>query len=224
MADHPFFADPAKLRALLLTSLSVTDALRQADLRPHIGTFQAIKRASDRHGLGAQYQELTLRGRNRRRERFSVVWDRERLLAAAEGASTMVEVMTALGFSETSSGNRQRVRMALIASDVDLPSRCRPPTDAERRAAIAWASVGRPDRSTVKRSMIAAGLLVEKCYGHGCPVADTWNDRPIVLQLDHIDGDRWNDAIENLRLLCPNCHSQTPTYSGRNIPQVHQAA
>jgi hypothetical protein len=36
------------------------------------------------------------------------------------------------------------------------------------------------------------------------------------LELDHIDGDRWNSELSNLRLICPNCHAFTPTYRGRN--------
>lgn len=43
-----------------------------------------------------------------------------------------------------------------------------------------------------------------------------WMGNKLTLQLDHIDGDNTNNCIENLRLLCPNCHSQTPTFSGRN--------
>jgi len=39
------------------------------------------------------------------------------------------------------------------------------------------------------------------------------NGKPLTLQLDHIDGNSDNDALENLRLLCPNCHTQTPTHS-----------
>lgn len=44
-----------------------------------------------------------------------------------------------------------------------------------------------------------------------------WRGRSITLELDHIDGNSSNNVRENLRLLCPNCHSQTPTWRGRNI-------
>ena len=44
-----------------------------------------------------------------------------------------------------------------------------------------------------------------------------WNDKPIVLEVDHIDGDHTNNNPKNLRLICPNCHSQTDTYKSRNI-------
>jgi len=43
-----------------------------------------------------------------------------------------------------------------------------------------------------------------------------WNDQKITLELDHIDGKHSNNTLENLRLLCPNCHSQTPTYKAKN--------
>ncbi len=45
-----------------------------------------------------------------------------------------------------------------------------------------------------------------------CNIKDIWNNKLIVLQLDHIDGDSDNNLPNNLRLLCPNCHSQTTTW------------
>jgi len=49
-----------------------------------------------------------------------------------------------------------------------------------------------------------------------CGLHAMWNNKPLKLHLDHIDGDRKNNRIDNLRLLCPNCHTQTSTYAGRN--------
>ena len=43
-----------------------------------------------------------------------------------------------------------------------------------------------------------------------------WNNKPIILEVDHIDGHHYNNDISNLRLLCPNCHSQTSTYKAKN--------
>ncbi|AGL14805.1 helix-turn-helix domain-containing protein [Actinoplanes sp. N902-109] len=51
----------------------------------------------------------------------------------------------------------------------------------------------------------------------GLRPGDSWNGKPITLQIDHINGRFLDCRAENLRFLCPNCHSQTPTHAGRNI-------
>jgi len=49
-----------------------------------------------------------------------------------------------------------------------------------------------------------------------CGILSTWNGKPLRLQVDHINGEPYNNHPDNLRLLCPNCHTQTETYSNRN--------
>ena len=48
-----------------------------------------------------------------------------------------------------------------------------------------------------------------------CGITD-WNEKPISLEMDHIDGNCKNNRLENVRLLCPNCHSQTDTFRVKN--------
>jgi 5-methylcytosine-specific restriction endonuclease McrA len=68
-------------------------------------------------------------------------------------------------------------------------------------------------RGHVKSRLITAGLLQPRCAECGIT---TWRGKPLSLELDHINGDKHDNRLENLRLLCPNCHSQTVTYAGRN--------
>jgi 5-methylcytosine-specific restriction endonuclease McrA len=55
--------------------------------------------------------------------------------------------------------------------------------------------------------------------GRKCQVCGIteWNGKSLSLEVDHIDGDHSNNNPENLRIICPNCHSQTDTYKSRNI-------
>lgn len=67
------------------------------------------------------------------------------------------------------------------------------------------------DSKAVKKKLLAAGLKKEEC--EECGLGPFWNGKKLTLQLDHKDGDRTNNSFENLRMICPNCHAQTPTFS-----------
>jgi hypothetical protein len=69
--------------------------------------------------------------------------------------------------------------------------------------------------SFLNKRLIKEGLLEEKCSIPECGITE-WQGQKISLHLDHINGNNTDNRIKNLRLLCPNCHSLTPTYCGRN--------
>jgi len=65
----------------------------------------------------------------------------------------------------------------------------------------------------VKKKLLQEKVFDYKCVE--CGISD-WNGKQIVLHLDHIDGNSSNHIKSNLRFLCPNCHSQTDTWCGKN--------
>jgi Zn finger protein HypA/HybF involved in hydrogenase expression len=67
----------------------------------------------------------------------------------------------------------------------------------------------------LKIRLLREKILEAKCYAEDCGITQ-WKGKPISLQLDHVNGDKYDHRIENLRLLCPNCHSQTETFAGKN--------
>jgi 5-methylcytosine-specific restriction endonuclease McrA len=69
------------------------------------------------------------------------------------------------------------------------------------------------NRRHVRKRLIRAGLKAAAC--EVCGLTE-WRGRPISLQLHHVNGDGGDNRIENLQIVCPNCHSQTDTWGGRN--------
>ena len=69
------------------------------------------------------------------------------------------------------------------------------------------------NRQHIKSRLLAAGVKRARC--EECGLAH-WRGGRLSMSLHHVNGDRHDNRLENLLLLCPNCHSQTPTFAGRN--------
>lgn len=67
----------------------------------------------------------------------------------------------------------------------------------------------------LKKRLIEEGVKKDEC--EQCNNPPFWNGIKLTLQLDHINGDNKDNRLENLQILCPNCHSQTNTFSGKNL-------
>lgn len=75
----------------------------------------------------------------------------------------------------------------------------------------------RQGESILKR-LISGNYKEYKC--ENCGISE-WNGKPLKLQVHHINGDHYDNRIENLQLLCPNCHTQTDTYARNNIAKTN---
>jgi hypothetical protein len=69
-------------------------------------------------------------------------------------------------------------------------------------------------RSHLRLRLIAKGLKENRC--ESCGVTD-WQGEPLSITLQHINGDGRDNRLENLMMLCPNCHAQTENFAGRGM-------
>jgi len=71
------------------------------------------------------------------------------------------------------------------------------------------------DNSTIRRMVLKWGLIPHEVCAI-CRLKPSWNGMSLTFVLDHINGKHSDHHLRNLRFICPNCNSQTPTFSGRN--------
>jgi predicted DNA-binding protein YlxM (UPF0122 family) len=79
----------------------------------------------------------------------------------------------------------------------------------------------RRNRNHIKRRLFDAGIKTRSC--ESCGLSE-WRGQPISLALHHVNGDRHDNRLQNLQILCPNCHGLTDTWAGRNIRRMRETA
>lgn len=145
-------------------------------------------------------------------------YTREQLSEAVAESRSVRQVIIRLGLNESGS-MYSSLKKAIKEWDIDnshfcgkahlkggIPSNATPLEEILRKNTTYRSS-------TLKRRLIKAGKLEDECSV--CGLGPIWEGRELTLELDHINGDRFDNRLENLRVICPNCHSQTPTFRGR---------
>jgi 5-methylcytosine-specific restriction endonuclease McrA len=131
---------------------------------------------------------------------FSKRYDWEAIAVYYEAGHSMTECISVFGFSRNAWWDA--IRRGVISPRPRLE-----PIDDVLSAGR------RRSRQHVKVRLLEAGLKEQRC--ERCGLSD-WLENPLSLELHHVNGDGLDNRLENLELLCPNCHSQTDTWGGRN--------
>jgi hypothetical protein len=155
-------------------------------------------------------------------------WSEDQLRIAVKRAKSVRQVLSLIGL-RVAGGNYKQIAKYLKFYKIDT----------SHFWGQAWnkglKGIGRPIRKLdeilvkgstfqtyqLKKRLFNAGLKVRSC--ELCGWAEYSMDGRLPLELDHINGDCTDNRLENLRVLCPNCHSLQPTHRGKNRMR-HQAS
>ncbi len=198
-------------------SRSLGEICARLGLRPGGGTYATLRRHIDRLGVDDAHLPKIVNGRVGPRRS----WTDDDLRLAVAASSSVSDVVRRLGFKPSGGMHRfvkTHIARLALATDHFLGrgwARGRPPSQGFRRqpleeilvAGSTYMNTGR-----LRQRLIAEGLKPPHC--EICGLA-TWRGEALPLQLDHVNGDHNDNRLENLRILCPNCHSLTHTWCGR---------
>ena len=151
--------------------------------------------------------------------RRSAIWDipKEEIQERVNNCNNISEMLDEFGYKRTSGSMHQIMWDVIKAYGIDV-SHFNPferkPHPKYSLDEILVPNSHYTNISELKKKLVRENRLEYKCAI--CGNRGIWENKPLQLQLDHINGDHMDHSIENLRFLCPNCHSQTDTYGGKN--------
>jgi transposase-like protein len=207
-----------ELRTAVLEGRSWREVLDALDYRYHGKNIETVRKWASRWGVSTAH--LTdRRGQPRRGSRYS---DDELARAVATSLS-YAETLRRLGYCPTGANwltlKKRVARLRISTSHFDPYAAARRRGRATRIPLEQVLVKGSTySRGTLKRRLFEEGLKERRC--ELCAQDENWRGRKMGLILDHINGVRDDNRLENLRIVCPNCAATLDTHCGRNVPRA----
>lgn len=142
--------------------------------------------------------------------------DEERLAEAVRTSTSKAEVLRKIGVNCRKAGNYDTLNKHIKRLSLDTSHFLGRGGGAIRRKIPLSEVLVRNStyaRKHLKKRLLEKRLIENRCAV--CGLGTEWNGKDLVLVLDHINGEPDDHRIENLRMLCPNCNSQTATFVGK---------
>jgi hypothetical protein len=157
------------------------------------------------------------------RQKRSNLWfiEKEILENVVKQSNSLTQILKYFGFSNKG-GNSKTLKKRLIEDKIDFShikltkasNLGKPGTKKKKDINLILVQSSDYSRHSLKQRLIEEKIIEYEC--NECKIKDSWNGKKLVLQLEHKNGISDDNRIENLCFLCPNCHSQTETYCGKN--------
>lgn len=141
-------------------------------------------------------------------------YSKEELEKIVQNSSSLKEVIDKIGYSTHSGSNSKTVKTRLENYNIDY-SHFSFKKGVERNEENVFIENSTASQQTLRRWYLKGNYTDYKCSI--CGQEPVWQDKPLTLILDHINGNNHDDRLENLRWVCPNCNQQLDTTNGKNI-------
>lgn len=197
------------LKKIVQESHSWLDVITKCGLKT---ITRSLQRRITKYGIDCSHFEKYFDGKYTKVNKFT----KEHITEVVKNNDKWIDIMKAFGYISCAHVEHIQTKLTILGIDFNHVDQ-----DYEKPKnfhSTPLSDILVAESTYTNMTSLRSRLKKELGWEHKCVMCNNteWNKQPIPLQIDHINGNHFDNRIENLRFLCPNCHAQTDTYCGKN--------